>query len=843
MESNEPLTLRRFLARQYQIAIDACDEELDTLLDTVFVLQGYQTCVLPSIDPHWSFHQLLERCQLHLLKNGVKTNSLTDGYFVGKGTKLHTPACLGITNSLRSHAWRKLHWLLGCKNMAEVLLSHSAFKSTGSGFVQLFGTSLKRSFTPPKPRPKLFSLNKCLYRSDHQTERWNPVPMTKLSFAQTVFKDEYQGMKDISKVPKKLIPFVKLAGITIDNHKKCRYLPIFDQLCPEPTEQDFLQKAVKKHDVIKFCSVIFEKVLPFEMYGSRNNKSTIMSNMSSIISGNKGFEIDIEGCMSGMTTNEVCWLGKSYLGSRNKQDALKRQKLLREFVVWIFSFFLPRLIMSFFHVTHISSSTNLLFFRHSSWRAISKSFINDYRSNHLLPEQEALSITQSEKSVALRCNFRVMPKKNNDFRVINVPLRGKDPTEDREFTAHVLNELRPAKRVVNRLRLSQKTFFPQLTSINQLPLHISRFKRSLLSKNGVIPTLFFLKFDAKACYDTLPQSKIMECVESLVDRNVSYSISTITNIDLQEKGSMNISRHLDHLGNLKRIEQLSHHNSVLHGNPRCDTLNGIEIIEIVKIHLETSTTQLGGSRFARKDGVFQGLHLSSLFCDLVYEKLILDRLFFLSGDHSLVLRIADDFLVISCVPDLILRARELVADGMHEYGLQINKLKTATNFDSQRNINYDSSITFCGFNIDAAHLEVVKVFDGPYSPNVRSGREAINKLLNILKVRSSYNTLSTSDNEKSSILKQTHILIKNIAVSYINITRRLDVLQDEFIAFISEILDQITEKVGKADREAYADIRRVTLESFLNELVKKNSKHRASIEYIQGQLYRSKYER
>lgn len=823
-------SLRQFAKEEYDINLEECDSEMKYLLDNVLIIRPFNKRLSMQVNDEWSFHQLLHHCQVYLIKLGYNSNILVEGYATGNNeSELFSSTSVDSVNNLRTYPWRRLHMILGCKTMADILLNTAAFRISENKncMVQLLGGTLRKRYFQVSSRDK-FTLTQCLYKPMSERRRMNPVPNTKLSFLQTVFKEEYKKLKHPSRTPKKLVPFSHLALITMKNHTTCRYFLIFDNICPQPQSIDNLERAVPKSNVMRFCSVIFEKVIPLAMLGSKSNKSHILHCLAKLINGERGFGIRLVDIISGLKIKEIPWLGKNYSGNINKQDFVKRQIILKQFIEWLFSYFFPRLLTSFFHITHISTSKDLLFYKHTTWRNVSQTFTDFYRDTYLQPLPQFESITQSESNMAMMCTTRVMPKKNNDFRVINIPLKGGDLSEMKEYQDHVTNEVRPARRILNRLRLAHTTFFPHLTSIDQLPRAIANYRDDLVSTYDGLPQLYFLKFDAKSCYDTLPKEKIMRIIQSLVDKHKTYSIYEVRK--LEPDGSSTCSRYLSTLTDLK-TSLADKQGTFIQGRTACTTLSGSEILKIVGIQVQNTITKIGISNFTRKDGVYQGLHLSSLFCDLVYEEFIERKLGFLKFTNSLILRIADDFLIISPCLDLICKVETIAKDGVEEYGLEINQLKTSTNFDSQKQIEKETSTTFCGFDISHATLGVVKRFDDLCSPHTASYSKTLTKLCHIFKSRSAYNTLSLKVNSKEVILEQLRILCENIAKSYCKSTRGFNPDLYVFAKFIDSIIEHCYEKVD-APSEFEINTKELVLGVFLKELQKKNSKHSQCISYI-----------
>ena len=184
------------------------------------------------------------------------------------------------------------------------------------------------------------------------------------------------------------------------------------------------------------------------------------------------------------------------------------------------------------------------------------------------------------------------------------------------------HEIRPAKRVINQLRLSHTSQFPKFSSIGNVPKYLGRFKTRLLNKHDKIPKLYFVKFDVQACYDSIPISQVESVLNSLLKEEEVYYYCSRSEIDLSSLSTKQ-SRFLKTSTNLHELNPLhtkAHHKAHLLSAVKVSSLRGTDILKTTTSQLHYSSTKIGTRTYTRKDGVFQGLPQSSLFCDIVYDK-------------------------------------------------------------------------------------------------------------------------------------------------------------------------------------------------------------------------------
>lgn len=791
-----------------------------------------------EVKDDWSYEKLIECCREFLVKQRGGDDVLSRGYRVAKdnlvGSSTYTTSTSFSNLVIRSHPWQKLHSLVGNKFMCDIFLNYSGFVQDESCFVQIFGV---RAFEFAKRRPKRllsFNLSSSFYKNSSEARCLNPIPSSKKQLIQRIFSEELEKAPSFKRFESKIRLFSKLANRLLHNHSKFPYFNCFEHVFGrDNVSANTASFELLKTDVAKFCAEVFDAVFPAELYGCAHNKHLILKNVSYLINRQKGTTLYIFDLMKQMKLKSVTWLGRRYEGKWNKQDHDKRKGLFESFLNWLFSNFFPRLLASFFHITHASSSKEILFFSHSSWEKITQCFIQEYESQNLIP------VSHRSECTSFDCQFRVMPKRNNDFRVINVPLLGKTQNAKKEYSEYIKKEVRPTRQILNKIRLLKHSKFPKVSSLSQIPIFVGNFRETLYDKFGTIPPLYFLKFDVKECYDNLPIQKITDCLSDLLTQGETFFLNTHSRLDLTTASSRK-TKSLMTADQVNREQYQGLSRRCIHfEDGHTVSLSEREILTIAYSQLSNTYTTLKNKTFRREKGVFQGLHLSSLFCDLVYDKFVEEYFEHLQIPDSILLRLADDFLIISTDRNAIQRSQRLVDNGVPEYGIQVNKLKSFLNFSSSNgNEQLSDVVTFCGLEISTVDLSLLKRYDELSSFNMRSQKKLIQKLLWMLKIRVSNNILSLKVNQPNAVLNQVFILISSLVKDYINGTAMVGVDCSQFALLLDDTISEIHSRVDSTSKDGpfLSEITNVILTCFLLNFQTQNSRFRYMIEVLEKRI-------
>ena len=276
---------------------------------------------------------------------------------------------------------------------------------------------------------------------------------------------------------------------------------------------------------------------------------------------------------------------------------------------------------------------------------------------------------------------------------------------------------------------------------------LKSFKQRLF-RNGRPPSrLYFVKVDVQSCFDTIPQAKVVELIETLA-RQDSYHIGRHAEIRPADgddhrrrnpSGSYLPSRH--GLGKARRRFHTHAHGSsdlvsfsstvnnayaldkrhcifVDHVVRRTHTRDNL--LDLLDEHVRHNLVKIGKKVYRQKSGIPQGSVVSSLLCNFFYGDFERRRLGFLSSDPgSLLFRLTDDFLLITTKREHAIRFLTVMCDGDEDYGISVNPEKSMVNFDvvvdgitiprSMDSVKGRGSFfPYCGCLIDTWTLEVSK---------------------------------------------------------------------------------------------------------------------------------------
>ena len=106
--------------------------------------------------------------------------------------------------------------------------------------------------------------------------------------------------------------------------------------------------------------------------------------------------------------------------------------------------------------------------------------------------------------------------------------------------------------------------------------------------------------------------------------------------------------------------------------------------------------------------------MSSFLCNYFYADLEAQHLGFLDSPDCLVMRLIDDFLVITLDKRKAIKFVETMHRGVPEYGVQVSREKTLVNFDMEladgavARVREGAGFPYCGTKIDCQTLDITK---------------------------------------------------------------------------------------------------------------------------------------
>lgn len=809
--------------------------DLENLISTHFVIKNNIQINLPKLNFGLDHDTIINYCIVYLMENKLLDNLLTFGYRLGDGKDINDKLYCSMVNTnvqiIKGFLWKQLHEVIGTQNFIFLLINCTVFQIKANIFYdrdendhdhdtlfsrQIIGNRNGLPHLPPRwyrrnmeknlyedSKSKSFLLvhrisnRTYLYKSKRYEQRFVPL-LRSLNLVQ--LRDEVYGLCGITAT--KSIRR-KIDDILLKLIKNCKknipYSKILEKICPSKKKikfEEHLKLASGKKNVIHFIAIMIEKLLPFQIYGSKQNKSVILKNIVKLINLplHGSFPL-IEATENFKLKHLDHLLGESRCADRQSVDILN--VLYSNFFKWLLEVLVPDIVASFFYCSEISGTTEIIFFKHSIWDEISKPFIKNYFKELLHENGQCRNHDSYLLSDYNHCRMRLVPKTAPcEFRLITVPSKGVDAEEHLEFRINQVRNVAPIQSVLKYLRMKKKTHFTKLSSISGISDAISRFKRNLLEKFDILPNLYYMKFDIANCYDSVPRQKVIAVLKELLASKKDFYVRSYTYFD-SKKLAVKVKKIVNEIEEPKGSDILIDQVRTYHFTPA-------DVLKAVEIEIFRTSLYVNDICFLRKDGLFQGSSFSALLVDLIYDDLLLHYKEFESKPNvdSLILRIADDFLVISTSKTQIDDINRLAISGFKLYNASVKKEKIYL-MSSQNSA--EQHFTFCALRINIKKLEVLKEsssFNKPFV-SLTSISQIYKRLNSILETRLSYKTLSSNINSVETILEQVKHITSNLAeISFVAFGDK-NITKDSFMTFITHVINSIYSRCNQ--NEIYKD--------------------------------------
>jgi telomerase reverse transcriptase len=446
--------------------------------------------------------------------------------------------------------------------------------------------------------------------------------------------------------------------------------------------------------------------------------------------------------VQGIHLQPISWLSApgQQLGQKLAQsDYAKRLDILYEFIYYLFDSILIPLIRANFYVTESSSHRNRLFyFRHDMWRKLSEPSLATLRLNMYvaLPPSRARQKLQSR---ALGySHLRLLPKDQGARPITNLRRRQQKVVAGRRALGSSINaQLGSLFSVLNYERQrNPRALGSAMLSVGDIHKRLADFKRRIPPGRR----LFFAKVDIKSCFDSIPQEHLLSIVQPLFSQH-SYRSARHTEVKALEDiltndkpslkrrfvGSARPADETAVFSESRADEIASKRRKVVladTGNYRVSSRNAL--YKLLQEHVGDSIVKFGNKHMRQTDGIPQGSVLSSILCSFFYGAFERQELGFLDSKACLLLRLIDDFLLITTEDQLARQFLQVMANGDPKYGIFVNADKSLANFDvaihGQKvpRLHGSNFFPYCGMGIETNTLELRKDRDKK-DTHVRNG--------------------------------------------------------------------------------------------------------------------------
>jgi len=384
---------------------------------------------------------------------------------------------------------------------------------------------------------------------------------------------------------------------------------------------------------------------------------------------------------------------------------------------------------------------------------------------------------------------RLLPKKSGFRPITNLKKRPEYIQNGRRLLGKSTNSLlTPVFKVLSH-ELSRRPRYlgSSLLSVSSIQAKLASFRAQLPLDLHQRP-LYFVKVDVQSCFDTIPPHKVLPLLKALLKDNL-YALSTSAQVRTprilqRSKGPSYLKPcvKFSTLGHpAKRIirvdEQAQEALAAAHGGTVYVAKTGVQtktVTEMVKLlteHLENNVVKLGRKFYRQKKGIPQGSVVSSLLCNVFYGRLESGELEFIKRSDTVLMRLVDDFLLISTERDVAVQFLDVMHAGIPDFGIKVKPEKTLTNFTvtiHNHPIASTSSIKFpyCGILIDTKSLNITKDADRTSTQGIIDsltietsslpGKSFRQKALNALRIQLHPFLFDTSHNSRFTVCKNLY---------------------------------------------------------------------------------------
>jgi telomerase reverse transcriptase len=443
----------------------------------------------------------------------------------------------------------------------------------------------------------------------------------------------------------------------------------------------------------------------------------------------------------------------------------KRIEIFHEFVFWIFDSILIPLIRSHFYVTESQTHRNRLFyFRHDLWQQLTHKPFGELKATMF----EELEPVRAQRVLAQRTlgfgALRLLPKSTGLRPILNLRKRAlKQSTWGKRRTylaASINTSVTPIYNMLTyECQQAPAKLGSSMLSIGDMHRRLKTYKEQLSKSlpsgtkysQSKLPPMYFVKLDIKACFDTIPQKRLLDLIEELVSEE-SYHISKHTEFQppaptaQQGKPTRRFmsraapARRPQHLpdyvnsGGASRKANTVFVDSIAQKDHDVDSL-----LALLDEHVRHNLVKVGKKYFRQRNGIPQGSVLSSILCNFFYAELERKVLGFIKPEDSLLLRLVDDFLLITPDAGVAMQFLEAMIRGQPAYGVQVNPAKSMANFSAALDgillprLEGTTLFPYCGSLIDTHTLE----FHRDRDRILEGGESAATTLSNTLTVEAS----------------------------------------------------------------------------------------------------------
>jgi telomerase reverse transcriptase len=592
---------------------------------------------------------------------------------------------------------------------------------------------------------------------------------------------------------------------------RCSYRTLLDHHCPRSqhgtSDQDStFDKAAPLGNVSAFCRAAIRHVFPLEFFGDHEgetgNFAVVTRCVDNFVRLRRYETTSLHDVMQGITLSDIQWPASAKADQKSnmsRSDFETRKDIMSELLYYVFDSYLIPLIRSHFYVTESSAHRNQLFyFRHDLWQSLSEPALNSLKLE-MFEECSAVELGNAMAQRALGVSkVRLLPKEVGMRPIINLRRRVQRHKNGPHALGKSINSiLTPAFSILNYEKTSRPGMVGSaLFSVDDMFTRLQSFRTSLSSRGPITSPLYFAKVDVRSCFDTIPQKRLLILAKHILSANeyhlTRYSRAKLLGGHNKETPGFGAKPSWKYLtkatteGSDFDLDAEIRSESIA-GRTRTAYVGGVvqrseyrrTILDLLHEHIQSNIVKLGKRLYRQKEGIPQGSILSSLLCSYFYTELEKSALGFVNNESSLLMRLIDDFLIITTDRHVAETFMRTMHAGLPEFGVQVKADKSRANFDISIDgsaidrLPAETDFPYCGNAINTTTLDLSKDMQRRKTTNIQDsitvefsklpGQTFYRKTLNALKLYMRTMYLSTSYNSVTTVLTNLYCAFDEVA--------------------------------------------------------------------------------
>ncbi|KAL7010080.1 Telomerase reverse transcriptase [Cystobasidiomycetes sp. EMM_F5] len=436
----------------------------------------------------------------------------------------------------------------------------------------------------------------------------------------------------------------------------------------------FSEFTLSQHQVVQFCKACIIGIFPAALWGSEKNVRCVVNGITRYVTARRRETLSVNQLLHGFSLTDVTWLQSPNNNSRpNQTDMRKRRELMATFLRWLFDEYLCILLRNNFYVTESSAfQQQTLYFLQEDWRTICEPLLDQMTSTLFtrISAQEAKNTLACGRRHLSFARVRLLPKERGVRPIVNLSRKEAlhvDQVASRNVNQKYVQQPRSINQALNdafRILNAEKAHRPDLVGSALFMRDVYARVKAYKLYMGLIQgkKLYMVKMDIRACFDSIDQRKLLTIVDEILTDDYSlYSHASV----FPQSGKVGYA--------FKR-----------EARPLGDFMDYPEFAsDLAKtLHSTLFVDQINGQFYKQTVGIPQGSILSTLLCNFFIGRLEATELAFIDNSKNLLLRVVDDFMLVTPDRQTASRFLDVMYRGYPEFNCFVAPEKTVVNFDA-----------------------------------------------------------------------------------------------------------------------------------------------------------------